>query len=228
MSFDCYFRLDNIIRYMRQRRARRRGEEPTTSRTGETPIARDAPSRIPITSRRIATRSISMQANSSSAESISIPSPPTHISHSPRRIQEPSPFVTRRRRDADNFSAPQNSLSSRQSPDHPNVTIRSYNDIHRVARSRTFSDLLDNPRGPRTRYRGNHEAVMEYVDLANEVPVIPVTDESSSDSSWSLNDSYNSVLSVPEPPSESSSDFDDDPQSPVRSSSSSSSSEHEE
>lgn len=190
---------------MRSRRARRRVAEPSTSASDlssppELPSPRSflasPPSRIPISSRRIPTRSISMQANASSAESTSSvasrfrPQPAISLD-----MIDNDRLVTRRRRrqlydspelSYDDLSAIQLSSLRNRSPS---------NDIHRVARSRTFSDLLDNPSGPSTRLRGNRE-VVEYVDLTNETAHLSGEESSSESEASEVALSFSSI----EPP----------------------------
>lgn len=111
------------------------------------------------------------------------------------------------------------------------------NDIHEVARSRNFSDLLDNPLGPTTRaaHRNVRPRLMELVDLTasdTESPIFSRLTRAPSSSSSSSEASIPSSLSLVT--SEDSSESEDVihlPTSPPplsSSSSSSSSSDHEE
>lgn len=209
---------------MRQRRtARREANEPTTSSSSAQTEQQPPP--IPVRRRNLSNRVAADReriaarlnpANSDSSE-VSTNSSGSRLeaflnrSHAQRLIAQ-----NRRRRLLD-------------APDIPT-------DIHRVARSQTYSDLLDHPLGPTTRaVRRGAPRMLELVDLTaddTEASILSrITRISSSSSSSSS--SSGSSLSVPSPLSMDTSDDLSDldilrSRNDTTSSSSSSSSDHEE
>ena len=162
--------LGSILRFMRHRRARRRAiEEPATSQAG-TQTEQNTASRIPVLTRGMSTRNTtrsdaSGENNASSSRASQRVDTPVSVilGDSLMRLQE------QRRRN----------LETRPPIRRPQVNGSSdLNDIHRVARSRTFSDLLDNPFGPASHY--DPMSFDDIVDLTEDLNDLTRDDSSSS------------------------------------------------
>lgn len=224
--YSFFLFADNILRFMRQRRnARREANEPATS-SSSAQTEQQAPA-LPVRRRNLSSRVAADRV--ASRLNPTTPGVSETINNSTESRLE---ALYNRSRNERRLAISRHRRRLHSGPD---------NDIHRVARSQTYSDLLDNPLGPTTRAtrRSNQPRMMELVDLTasdtessilSRLTRIPSSSSSSSGSS----------LSVPSPLSMDTSESDSSdsdalirlPSIPLpindHSSTSSSSSDHEE
>jgi hypothetical protein len=220
------FLADNIIRLMRQRRLRRRVQEPSTSSSSGTQTEQPPP-RVSTITRRVATRFSSSQANN--REGSTPPVNRVRFNLAPTvNIDRPSTdrFNDALQRRMERLSqarlTARRARPTRQTPVEPSQSLNNHppsNDIHRVASSLSFSDLLDNPRGPTTRYRSSRLEGWN-VDLTNDLELMDVVDIPSSDDDSSTDSEVSAISfaissSFELPQTESSTESNDDLEAPL-------------
>jgi hypothetical protein len=191
----CGFPADNIIRLMRQRRVRRRVEEPSTSSSSGTQTEQPPP-RISTITRRVATRYSSSQANNGDGSAPPVNrvrfnlAPTVNIDRPSTTDRFNDALQRRMERLSQARLTARRARPTRVTPVEPSQSLNNRppsNDIHRVASSLSYSDLLDNPLGPTTRFRSSRLEGWN-VDLTNgpepmdSVDIPSSDDDSSTDS----------------------------------------------